>query len=921
MRRMLNMDLDWSFSIDNESEQKQSDSHKVVYSSVKAGRASGPASKNFDDASWRRVNLPHDYVVETDLSWENESNHRHARQKAWYRKSFSLEAEFAGKQIFLCFEGIAMTSEIYLNGSQIYRTFSAYTEHCIDVTDRVYTDGRVNVLAVHVDSSIDECWTYDGGGIYRHVKLYVKDALSHVAHNGVFVWGEPVNDDKTIWKTSIKTEIENSDYLGSKCQVRATLLRNDKEITGVQSKEISLYPQSKKILTQSFKIRNPKLWDIDEPNLYHVRVEILREGKVVDSETVRFGYKYFHFDPNKGFFLNGRYVKIKGAATHQDHACVGVAVPDKVQYYRVKKFKEMGANLYRSGHNNPAREILDACDELGVLMIDENRHFEQSKENLEHLDGITRRDRNHPSIIMYCLFNEEPLQNTEEGGKMYKRMKTRVQKLDHTHLFTGAMHGSTIEGAGLEMDVCGINYGYGHIDRIHKENPNAILMGMENNSCRTTRGYYETDREKLFVYKDCDEEAVPWGKTIRDSWDCIRARDYYAGSVAWTAFDHRGEPCMPQHVITSYGSMDLCGFPKEGFYFHQACYLETPMVHIVPSRWDFAEGKEIKVVLASNCEEVELILNDKSLGKKPSDCCHSAEWFVPFEKGTLQAKAYNQGKLVAEDKIVTAGEPKKIILQPNAQSVDDSGTDTLILNCSVVDELGNEVPTAMNKLYFEIDGDARLLGVGNGDPKSFESEVLPERKLYFGKCQAIISVLPNAKELSIRVHGEGLEEAVFTPRINSVPTPDYVYTSKNDYITQLNVSAFSNERIDPLMEIAEDDMNTLTPIEISQTEYQKDSRLGWRLYRMEVELPRTPGTKDKQREFSLYFDDPCVNQMEVYVDGKIIHTVNITHRFETNPIICQFTGVEGTIADIRILLRFTVESPDGAGFRKSIRLF
>ena len=277
--------------------------------------------------------------------------------------------------------------------------------------------------------------------------------------------------------------------------------------------------------------------------------------------------------------------------------------------------------------------------------------------------------------------------------------------------------------------------------------------------------------------------------------------------------------------------------------------------------------------------------------------------------------------MVAEDIIVTAGKPEKIVLQTNAEVFENSGLDTLILNCSVVDASGNEVPTAMNKLYFDIQGDAKLLGVGNGDPKSFESEILPERKLYFGKCQAIISILPNAKNVSIRVYGDGLQEAVFTPEIKSVPTPDYVYTSKNDYITQLNVSAFSNERINPLMEIAEDDMNTLTPIEISQTEYQKDSRLGWRLYRMEVELPRTPGTKDKQRQFSLYFDDPCVNQMEVYVDGKIIHTVNITHRFEKNPIICQFTGVEGGVADIRILLRFTVESPDGAGFRKSIRLF
>ena len=920
MRTLMNMDLDWTFSIEENNSILQ-ESHKIVYSSVKAGGAIGPAAKNFDDALWRRVNLPHDYVVETDLSINNPSIHKHARPCAWYRKTFSLDSKFSGKQIFLCFEGIAMTSEIYLNGSLIKRTFSAYTEHCIDITDRVYSNGAINVLAVHVVSSVNEQWSYEGGGIYRHVKLYIKEPDSHITHNGVFVWSERHNGKAGKWKTHIQTEIENSAYFDATCEVLVTLYNDGEEIAISKSQELLISSQNKVSNELIIDIDNPELWDVNNPHLYEIKVELVRAGKILDDEIVKFGYKYFHFDAEKGFYLNGRSLKLKGVACHQDHACVGVAVPDKLQYYRVNLCKEMGANLYRSSHHNPSREILDACDELGILMVDENRHFEASEENLEHLDIITRRDRNHACIIMYSLFNEEPLQNTEEGAKIYKRMKKRVEKLDHTHLFTGAMHGSTIAGAGREMDVCGINYGYGHVDRIHAESPDIILMGMENNSCRTTRGYYHTDYEDLHVFKDCDEEVVPWGKTIRDSWAFIRERDWYAGCVAWTAFDYRGEVCMPQHVITSYGSIDLCGFPKEGFYFHQACYSEKPMVHLVPGRWDKSLGAEIKVVAATNCDEVELILNGKSFGKKTGDCCNSPQWVIPFEKGKIEARGYIAGELVATDTNVTPGAAYKIVLQPNSQAFDNSGTDTLILNCMVVDVDGNEVQTARNELHFEVLGDARLLGVGNGDPNSFDSEAVPKRKLYFGKCQAVISVLPNAESFSVRVFGDGLIEANFSPSIEKVATPDYVYSVENHYITQMTISSFMQERPDPLMVLAEGDMNTLMPIEITSDEYQKDSCIGWRLYRAEVFLPTTKGEKNKKREFSLYFDDPCVNRMEVYVNGEMIHFTNITHRFEKSPITCHFTGEEGAYADIRILVHFNMKQEEGAGFRKSIRLF
>lgn len=916
------MDLEWRFFSEDHSETNAK-GHRQAYLRTKAGNAKGAASKNFDDSKWRKLDLPHDFVVETDISEENdETLDYHKKGSAWYRKSFSLSDEFKNKQIAICLEGISLQADIFINGSLIHRSFSAYTEQFVDITDRVYVGGKPNTLAIHVnaDPSLAECWSYEGGGIYRHVKLFAKDLSSHITHNGVFAFAELVDEKQKKWSLNVQIELENLSYQDSLCSLLVSVYDGSEIIKEQQTGPINVSKNSTGVFrTVSFDFENPKLWDVDSPFIYDVHVAVMRNDEIVDEEKVQTGFKYFRFDPNEGFFLNGRYLKLKGISCHQDHAGVGVAVPDSVQYKRIETLKNIGVNMYRSGHNNPAREVLEACDKLGILVIDENRHFEASKENLEHLAIITKRDRNHPSVFMYCLLNEEPLQNTQEGANIYRRMKEEVKKYDHTKLFTGAMHGN-VSGAGREMDVCGINYGYGYLDNLHRDNPEICIFGSENNSQLATRGCYQTDRDGEHVIAGYDDECVPWGSTVKNNWAFARERKYLAGVTGWTGFDYHGETSMPwPTVVSEYGIIDMCGFYKDVAYFTKACYSDIPMIKLIP-HWNFNVGDNVRVVAISNCEQTELIVNGISWGIFDSDCCKPNEWNVPFEEGYIEAKGYVNGQVVASDRRDTSKAPKSIDIETNGQTFNNSGNDTIIMNCSVRDENGVPCPLADNKLFFEIEGDATLLGVGNGDPNSHESEIKPERKLYYGLCQAIIRVNHNAQFVKIKVHGDELEEKVFVPVIENSKETNYIYSVVNNYITKLEATAPSEEWIDPLMKIDIDDMNTFLPLEIEDDCFQRDYRYGWKLYRIFLKLPQS-GDNAVQRDYSLYFDDVKINKMFVYVDGKEIYKTNITHRYTEGVVNCEFRGTEGSTVELRALIHINIEGDsNGCGFRKSIRL-
>lgn len=903
MRIVYNFDLGWRFHRGELENTELSNTHSACYQSCKAGAAGGGAKVGFSDNDWRVVDLPHDYLSESEMGPDNLHSHGYRkRDNAWYRKSFTLDPSLKDKALTLCFEGTAVDAEFYFNGSLMARTFSAYTETTFDITDRAYFDGRPNILAVHINGFSTEGWWYEGAGIYRHVKLYVTDPL-HIAHNGIFAKPILKKGTKNSWVVNLTTTLNNRAYTADSACVHATLFDGDTVVAESTSPLTTVDGLTQVDTKQKLAVSRPTRWDVDNPKLYDLHISIVKNGKVVDNDTVRIGFRTFSIDPDKGFFLNERPLKIKGTCNHQDHAGVGVAVPDAVQHYRIQRLKEMGTNAYRCAHNLPTKEILDACDQLGLIVMDENRRFETREEVLEFLRIMVKRDRNHPSVMFYSLFNEEPLQDVEEGGRIFRHMRKVVEQLDDTRLITGAMNSLDVshKGAGEYMDVIGKNYGVvdERMDKVHADHPTRALIGSENNSAVTTRGCYKSDHESAQVLSQYDgEEVVPWGQSIAQTWDYTRKHDFFAGIFVWTGFDYRGEPTPFKwpSVSSQFGIMDSCGFPKEAFYYHKACFTDKPMVHLMP-HWNWKEGDIVRVVAITNCEEVELFVNGVSLGKKAADVCDQPLWEVPFHKGRIEAKAYKNGKCVARDVQRTTGKPRAVKVDAVCDYVTDDGQDALILNCSVVDARGRVIPTATNHLTFEIEGDGVLLGVGNGNPNSHESDVLPERDLFAGHCQTIIRVLPGAKTLKIRVKSDKLQEAEFVPAIIPVEAPTYMPSCTDYLLRGITQSEVTTDRPDPLIVLNDDNQNSFTPpAGLGGDGYPGDYRGGWRIWRVIPTVPKC----EKDKIYTLKFPEVRSNILEVYVNGEKV--LNINKKLFGDYVTCDFTikaGAEN--AEVRIL--------------------
>ncbi|MBQ9735616.1 MAG: DUF4982 domain-containing protein [Clostridia bacterium] len=911
-RIVMNMDRDWRFFLGDVTVEA-SNRHSASYTACKAGNVGGPGGKQWNDRDWRVLDLPHDYFAESGFSPDNLISHGYrTRENAWYRKSFLLDASLSDKELFLCFEGTAVNAEFYFNGSLMARSFSAYTETVFNITDRAYFDGRPNVLAVHIKGTETEGWWYEGAGIYRHVKLYVKNCL-HIAHNGVF--GKPVlrEGTKNSWRVDVEAAVENSAYADENAVVRATVLDGERIVRQGVTKPLFCARASETVAKLSLPVSRPVRWDVDNPKLYTLKVELLKDGEVVDEESVRIGFRTFFVDAARGFFLNDRPVKIKGTCNHQDHAGVGVALPDSVQYYRIKRLKEMGSNAYRASHNLPTKEVLDVCDELGLIVMDENRRFESRDEVLSYLEIMVKRDRNHPSVIFWSLFNEEPLQNTEEGAKIYRRMRSVVERLDDSRFITGAINGS-MEGAGLEMDITGINYFLSSVPSYHEKHPTQPIIGSENNSAVTTRGCYATDKEGAQVLSNYDEEAVPWGHTIRDNWRFTRSHDYYAGIFVWTGFDYRGEPTpfgWPS-VSSQFGIMDTCGFAKDAFYFHQACFTEKPMVHLLP-HWNHKKGDVVRVMAVSNCDEVELFVNGVSQGRKKNDICDATpEWQVPFTPGRITAKAYRGGRCVAKAEQRTAGKPYAIKITSDRPTVKNDGHDTAILNVCVVDRRGVVVPTASNLIRFEVLGDGFVRGVGNGDPNSHEPDFADYRHAFAGWCQALVTPHTGAKSIAVRAYAEGLLEDVLTLAIEPVPAPVCPESAVGYPLDGFTASAVTSGRPDPLVVIADNDMNSFMPIRFAQVVHQGDFLDGWRIYRV---TPRIFA----DAAYVVTFEDVAFRYAEVYVNGELLDKQDAPRRglYELPPFLAK----AGEVVDLRILMRAEHEDEnDGAGIAKNVIL-
>lgn len=906
MRVVYNFDREWKF-FRGEPETDTLKSHVAACSACKTGGTLGAAGRIYDDSVWAGVDLPHDYKLSSTYSADNSLSGGYLdSENGWYRKTFCLDEKYKGKQILICFEGTAVHAEFYVNGSLVSRSFSAYTETVIDITDYVnFGKFATNVIAVHIDGKSSEGWWYEGAGIYRHVKLYVKEAV-HIGHNGVFVRSNKVDDRR--WKTLVSVEVENSGYSDADTKIEAELFRGDKLIAKSQLLSVKLQPCAKIEKQLSFEVNSPDLWDVDSPNLYRVSVSVYSDGLKTDEDNVTTGFRTFSVSPENGFMLNGRPLKIKGICCHQTYGGVGVALPDSVQDYCATLVKSMGANTYRCAHNPPASALLDACDRLGLIVIDENRSFEEC-DNLKNIESFVKRDRNHPSVIFWSLFNEEPLQNTEMGANIYKRLKAFVRSLDDTRLFTCAINGN-MDGAGQETDITGINYAIANIPGFHKKYPLQPVFGSENASVVSTRGCYKTDNE-AHQLKGYDEECVPWGQTVRQSWNFALQHEWFAGIALWTGFDYQGEPTPYKwpSVTSQFGLMDLCGIPKDGYYYAKACYSVKPTLKIIPESWNFKVGEKVRIAVPTNCSQTELFVNGISYGKKQSGCINTPEWQVDFEQGQVVAVGYDEkGNILCKDTVKTAGKAKQIKIVCPRSYIADDGQDTVEVIVSLVDSEGTDIPYSDDLIEFISQGNLFVRGVGNGNPNSHESETDNKRRLFNGKCMALVSA-NKGEEAVLKVQCKGLPDATvkFTlvhheglPQLNAAP---------NVTISDFTMSDIYNERPDPLVKIADNDFNSFIPINVVGS-HQNDFHSGYRIYRTFITAP-------KGNKFEMNLINYVADETEVYISGKCVYSEkNSTGGEKSANFSVELRA--GERAEVRILL-FNRDAPYG-GIRDGIKI-
>jgi beta-galactosidase len=745
-REHLLMDVGWRFAFGNSIDAKKDFNFATGYFSyfAKAGYGDGPASPDFDDRAWRLLNLPHDWTVE--MPFDQKAGYSHGYKTVgrnfpetsigWYRKTFFIPQSDLGKRISIQFDGVFRNAMIFVNGFYLGQEHSGYLPFQYDITDYLNYNGD-NVIVVRVDATMEEGWYYEGAGIYRHVWLNMTAPL-HVATYGTFVTSVIKNHSADI---TVRATIANDGRKERNFDIHQTIIdANGNTVSKSQLKNLHLKAGDSREFQYVIPVKNPKLWDVDSPYLYKLITKVTSGDSTIDQYETPFGIRTIHFDPNKGFFLNGKHLIIKGTNNHQDAAGVGVAVPDALQAFRIKRLKEMGDNAIRCSHNPPSPEFLDACDRLGMLVLDENREVGTNAEQLDQLKQMIVRDRNHPSVFLWSLGNEEwTIEGNIKGARITATMQAYAQRLDSSRAFTAAVSGGWDNGTGMVTQVMGYNYiVQGNIDEHHAKFPWQAGIGTEESNTIGTRGIYVTNDSTAHM---APTNRMPENTGTESGWKFYAARPFLAGLFFWTGFDYRGEPTpygWPQ-VTSQYGIVDLCGFPKDIFYYLKSWWGKEPVLHIFPDwNWKGQEGKPLDVIAYSNCDEVELFLNHKSLGRKTMPTNSHLEWTVNYEPGTLLALGFKNGKEIMADSIKTTGNPTVIELIPDRSTIKADGEDVSVVTVQVTDSKGRLVPDAENKISFQLTGPGKMIGVGNGDPSSHEKErfVESDSQIVIGNLKA-----------------------------------------------------------------------------------------------------------------------------------------------------------------------------------------
>lgn len=782
----INFDENWKFAFGNAADPAKDFGCGTEYFNYLTKAASihneGPYSPKFDpakwDNEWKEVNLPHDWVV--DLPFSPDASHSHGYKTVgykypetsvgWYRKVFSLPADDLGRHLSLRFDGIFRDARVWVNGFYLGSEPSGYASQVYDISEYLNYGGD-NVIAVRADASLEEGWFYEGAGIYRHVWLEKTDPL-HVAPFGTFVHSSLAYPYDTA-EVTIETTVDNKGNTPASYELRHRLIAPDGSVAATASaSETGLLAKESRRSISGVTVSKPVLWDVDAPHLYKLITEVVKDGSVVDRDTVVTGIRDARFDPDKGFLLNNRPLKLKGVNMHQDHAGVGAAIPDALQAYRLRELKKFGVNAYRSSHNPMTPEMLDACDSLGILVLEENRLSGINDEHVRLLKRMIERDRNHPSIIAWSVGNEEwGIEWNEFGNRISESMREYCHRFDPTRPMCFATSGGPT--VVVPADVAGYNYIMQNpVEQHRRDYPSRIALGSEETTGCGTRGIYFDDRDngRMASLNRSPNGSDSILNCIGRGWRFYADRPWLAGLFYWTGFDYRGEPNPLKFPATGseFGILDYCGFPKDEAFYLKSWWTGEPVLHILP-HWNLNghEGEPVQIWVYSNMDEVELAVNGKSLGRKTMPRNGHLAWDAVYQPGKVTATGYKNGKKAMTAKVETSGAPAKINAAADRQLIKADNHDVAVVNITLSDSKKRFVPDGCVTLDLTVDGPVRILGVGNGDPAWQDAERPADPmsrtfkvKTFNGMAQVILQAAGNeAATATLAVSSEGLQPA------------------------------------------------------------------------------------------------------------------------------------------------------------------
>lgn len=743
------------------------------------GEAAGGADPSCDDSAWRSLSLPHDWSIELPFREDSPAGTGGGfldGGTGWYRKTFTAPSGWRGKRIFVGFDGAYMDSRVWINGTLLGARPYGYISFEYDLTPHLKLGAR-NTLAVRLENDQPTSRWYSGSGIYRNVWLTVLDPL-HADWCGLALSTPKVGLKSAVVRVDLR--VRNQSDAAQSAMVRVEISAPAGKRAAIRSSEVREIPVGDSAgFEMEIPVSNPRLWSVDTPNLYALRAEIISGGRKADVYQTTFGIRTFDMDPNEGFSLNGKWMKLKGVCLHHDLGALGAAVNPRAIARQLEIMKAMGCNAVRTSHNPPDPILLDLCDRLGILVIDEAFDaWEESNKvaNDYHrffhrwaqadIQTMVRRDRNHPSIIMYSIGNEIHDITTEEGVRWTGLLYDWVREVDSTRPVS---HGSNFNEFGTKaaalLDAVGYNYHTYLYDRDHAQFPHWKMYASETSSAVRSRGVYKPPTgENLppgadFQCSSYDNTVADWGLSAEESCKQVNSRKFIAGEFIWSGVDYLGEPTPYGWPAKSsyFGIVDTCGFPKDIYYFYQSRWTDRPMVHLLP-HWNWREGETVAVWAYTNCEEVELFLGKGSLGVRrfEADGPEHLEWKVPFRPGVLRAVGRRGGRVVARAEVRTAGEPAAVRLSIDRKVLAADDADLAFITADVVDAKGIIVPAGSNRIQFKLKGPVKIAGVDNGDPICHESYRGSERSAFHGKCLVIVRSTGRAGVIKLAAISDGL---------------------------------------------------------------------------------------------------------------------------------------------------------------------